>query len=1008
MCPYQPVPNSFPAPCSGIRSLLGALRSYLRTSGGLRSSALKRRGHRSELESLESRQMLTSTLYVDFGDAFTGGQLSVSQNTLASAPINGPTFNAARMNDSVTFRSFNDVVNVDANRDGRIDAADDRAIRQDIMAILNRVYEPFDVLVVELSADHQLADNIPVRGAVNALSIGQTLSANNMRAKMRDAYVIVGEGVWTASNTAIEGIYGQANASDLNSQANLRDDTAAVLTQPFLADVALSRYAADQLGRAIGNVIAHEAGHLFGLRHTFNGFSKPITFRSGISNPSDRISFNGIIYERFQPGTAAIGVPGNLFLGFGNDLPATVQIETGNAFLVQTPGGLKPGLVTVTVRAGSRYSPASDVSWVNVSETLWRAISSPPPGIVFSPSLIINAATDPFLLGRSEMMQSGGVTNAVLNDLFFSRHSVLRDYNSPYGQTRVSTWEQLNADTQIGSRSGNTLFAYGTGAHDRITLTFDQQWNATVSVESYRDRMFSQLITSFQYSFPVSGGNLKVFGGDGDDRIEVVYPGRAPAMPFEAPGGLVDPASSTTNPAVEVFGGNGDDVLLTAAFATALIFRGEDGSDSLKNSQIQEGGRGDDVLSNGQTVVYRGNYDLGRDNVSPGTSATVDFGNFPWPVVFDAGLQNQTISPNRIRMTVSGNLFTTIVGSQSAANILFGNEQSNIIFGGPQSDYISTYGGNDSIHGRGGDDTMDGGSGNDVYYYVGRDVANGFGSDRIIEAENMDSDFIDFFNDYSAETTLNLGVTTAQVVSSGYLTLTLSGSTGIEGVAGSYRFRNRITGNSRDNYLTGGMGDDYLSGAEGNDTLSGYDGADVLEGNGGVDLLNGGLGSDTYLYVRSNLGNAMTFGYDIISEPDNADSDTIDLTAMNFGNVTLDLGSTTYQSLSSGCQILLISKSGIENVIGDNFWGNSINGNARDNLLIGGNRGDVLSGHGGNDSILGRGGDDTIVGGDGNDLLFGGDGNDIILGNSGVDWLFGELGFDFLDAGGQLGDREEQ
>ncbi len=231
------------------------------------------------------------------------------------------------------------------------------------------------------------------------------------------------------------------------------------------------------------------------------------------------------------------------------------------------------------------------------------------------------------------------------------------------------------------------------------------------------------------------------------------------------------------------------------------------------------------------------------------------------------------------------------------------------------------------------------------------------------------------------------------------LSLTLTSGTGIENVVGGSG-NDTITGNSRDNYL---FGDD------GNDTLNAGTGSAALEGGAGNDILNGGSGKDTFLFDPSSISN---LGSDTVNADPTATSNTLDFS--NFtSDVTVDLTSTSSQTVSSGVLTLTLSNTGggdtgIDNVLGGSGT-NTITGNSRVNILDGslgtldylyGNGGnDILYGGSGNDVLDGGADNDTLYGGDGNDTLYGGDGNDFLYGLGGADTLYGNNGNDRLDGG---------
>lgn len=191
---------------------------------------------------------------------------------------------------------------------------------------------------------------------------------------------------------------------------------------------------------------------------------------------------------------------------------------------------------------------------------------------------------------------------------------------------------------------------------------------------------------------------------------------------------------------------------------------------------------------------------------------------------------------------------TTIHGG-SGSDTIYGGAGPDSIFGDGGFDRLYGRGGDDHLEGGAGTDTLAGGGGSDVYAFVGGTL----GSDTISEpVSNGAKDRLDF-SAFVGAVKIDLGVTTAQVVRSGQLTLTLSNNTLVEEVLGS-AFSDTIKGNSRGNLLVGMSGNDNLLGRGGNDYLRGVHGNDVLDGGAGNDRLYGGNGTDTLLGGSGNDG----------------------------------------------------------------------------------------------------------------------------------------------------------
>ncbi|MEI8319231.1 MAG: LamG-like jellyroll fold domain-containing protein, partial [Planctomycetia bacterium] len=231
--------------------------------------------------------------------------------------------------------------------------------------------------------------------------------------------------------------------------------------------------------------------------------------------------------------------------------------------------------------------------------------------------------------------------------------------------------------------------------------------------------------------------------------------------------------------------------------------------------------------------------------------------------------------------------------------------------------------------------------------------------------------------------------------------LTLGAATGFRQITGFCNvvgtpFDDTLVGNARDNRVSGLAGDDTLSGLSGNDTFDGGAGTDTvieaadvdftltalrLDGIGsdtlaGIERVNltagasantitvqgwtgsatltGGTGNDRYLFAGTEAANVT------IVEGASADTDTLDLSGLLNGGVSVDLASTAAQAIVSGLTLTLSSETGIENVIGTAFT-DAIIGNARNNVLSGLAGDDTLSGRLGNNTVDGGSGTDTVV-----------------------------------------------
>ena len=245
--------------------------------------------------------------------------------------------------------------------------------------------------------------------------------------------------------------------------------------------------------------------------------------------------------------------------------------------------------------------------------------------------------------------------------------------------------------------------------------------------------------------------------------------------------------------------------------------------------------------------------------------------------------------------------------------------------------------GNDRMIWNNGDgtDLMEGGAGIDTAEVNGSDTAG----DEFTIAPNgnrVDFDRINF-----GQFSLDIGTTETLVVNGLGGDDTITGAAGLDGLircsSTAAPATTRITGGDGDDVLAGGSGNDLLVGFRGDDNMLGGAGNDrMIWNNGdGTDLMEGGAGIDTAEVNGSDTaGDEFTIA---------ANGDRVDFDRVNFGQFSLDIGTT--ETL-------------------------------------------VVNGLGGDDTITGGAGLDGLIqlqlnGGAGNDSITGGDGDDVISGRRG-------------------------
>lgn len=247
---------------------MGILRNWFSSSVRKTPKGRKLRRSRRRFEQLERREVLTATLFVDFGDGFLdpdaggplGPQLTMTAGQLAddvsSGGIQGPdltTFAGIGSSTNLTFKPLSAQITFDYNGDSTINSQDYTDLKADVLALIAQTYSPFNV-VVTTAANHSIA------------GIQSTLAANNgLGTGKNDAYLFVTSvDFYGGSVGSAFGLYGIANGYDIAAGQNTRDDSAIAFADRILASLS------GNADTALAYTVAHEAGHNFGIEHADN------------------------------------------------------------------------------------------------------------------------------------------------------------------------------------------------------------------------------------------------------------------------------------------------------------------------------------------------------------------------------------------------------------------------------------------------------------------------------------------------------------------------------------------------------------------------------------------------------------------------------------------------------------------------------------------------------------------------------------------------------------------
>jgi Metallo-peptidase family M12/RTX calcium-binding nonapeptide repeat (4 copies) len=233
-----------------------------------------------ELEILEDRLVPTTTLYIDYGDRFPAGGLTDTVGRLRTAqapgnpPVDGPDVRNAALMPAITDASMFTLTPFNTVFQNTAYAGGAAQLRRDIDTLVQRYYAPFNVAVVDLTAGSQNVNGHSVRAAASLDEVSQTLGVNNADAQHNDGYVLVGQLTLGPNNFDPSGQYGGIATQTDIGLPNTHDGSALALVEANYVNPATF----------IGLTVAHEAGHTFGLQHTYGNTSPTCAPTAGIDD----------------------------------------------------------------------------------------------------------------------------------------------------------------------------------------------------------------------------------------------------------------------------------------------------------------------------------------------------------------------------------------------------------------------------------------------------------------------------------------------------------------------------------------------------------------------------------------------------------------------------------------------------------------------------------------------------------------------------------------------------
>lgn len=780
---------------------------------------------RPTVERLEDRLLLTATLYLDFGDRFPHGGLIDTVGNFRGAGTNGPSFRGdggATDASRLTFTRFSATVSsalIDYDHDGQAGTvADAASLRGDIVGFVQRYYAPFDITVVSLTSAFQNVNGHMVRAAASLADVRTTLAINNEDPKHFDVYVFVA-GITVNPGRVPPRLNGRASL--LNIGKSMANDTSAVT----IANNVLRRgMTPTQALMRLAYTTAHEAAHGFGMQHTWNGTDKPIV--TGVAGNRGRGAF-----------VVRGDVRSSLVIG------ARIQVTGDDDFDT-----------IYTIAQGATYDAATGRSTIYVNQNVTV------DDLENVKNLRFLYTTNEGLLNRSDIIVGSAANNAPnrLQFDFFTRFPLLTGSALVDSQgNRVSVqnnFDKFADDPNIGLAAGRPAYVTGTGANDRITVTFVSATSASVQVSAYRDAAYAILMQTITYTIDDTNGIL-IEGGFGADQI------------------LVDARLGVRVAARGQGGANDQLILVGNNVATATYTPASRTNRALDNNTYYSG-----VLTAGTTTIDISEF--GNVTGALGSVLVQNIGavTFQSPGGVDSlHIMSAAAGQNRLQGTVMGNVpfLPLVVTSDAAWNINAGlaatvsvdaalvatSLKDLMITGGAANDTLNVHTANLALPVAGGAFAFAGGGGiNAIHDFINRQnpvwniTADNAGnlnsllaftstqnlvaaagndafvlSDGVKLAGGIDGGTGRNWIDYSAfATSVNVNLQTGVATN----------------VAGGIRHIQNAVGGSADDIIVGSVAGSLLLGMAGHDTLVAGVARTVLIGGLGGDRIVGEPGQD--------------------------------------------------------------------------------------------------------------------------------------------------------------------
>ncbi|WP_296211402.1 calcium-binding protein [Psychrobacter sp. UBA3480] len=542
-------------------------------------------------------------------------------------------------------------------------------------------------------------------------------------------------------------------------------------------------------------VLLHELGHIFGLKHPFempylpsdenNQNNSIMTYSSNGENDTDLKLFD-IAALQYLHGVNIDNAIGNDIYGFENKyIWDGAGVDTFDA----------------SVQTESTYIDINQGGWSYIAEKN-DSILAPNQSFIGYNTHIENAiggsGDDTLVSNELDNILSGGQGQ---DTYVFKQGNGLNTIVDSDNNSKI-VLEEINTN-HLYNYKGNI---YYSALGDGLIVNVDDIEAWEINGENYTSNDIKVLAKDI---IEVSGE--AELTSDADNAI------------------LIDTLNSS------IKGNDKDNILIGNNNDNTL--NGEQGADQMA------GQKGDDIyyVDNEKDEVLEQD-DEGIDTVYSTINYTLIDGN---------NVENVTLLADATN-GIGDDSDNVIIGNDNN-NILIGNGGRDTISGGEGNDQIigdteeikGQYHGNDTLYGGAGDDSIWGNGGNDI-------IEGGEGDDYI------EGDSQSIGGSFHGDDTINAGSGDDTVYGGGGND-TINGGDGADNLYGDDAdYNNPIGLQSGNDIIKGGKGSDLIYGGSGDDKLYGDEGDDFLMAGQGEDYLYGGEGEDAYFFELATLQDGKT------------------------------------------------------------------------------------------------------------------------------------------------------